>query len=93
MIEIKEIEKLAGLARIAIDDGEKQKLQQDLESILNYVSELKNAPIVDGEAKEDCVKNVMREDNEPHNSGEFTEDILAGAPDRSGDYFKVKPIF
>lgn len=93
MIEIKEIEKLAGLARIAVNDEEKQKLQHDLESILNYVSELKTAPGLEGGVKDADVKNVMREDNEPYNSGEFTEDILAEAPDRAEDYFKVKPIF
>lgn len=93
MIEIKDIEKLAGLARIAVSDDEKQKLQKDLESILNYVSELKNAPVLESEVKEASVKNVMREDDDHYNSGEFTEDILAEAPDRSGDYFKVKPIF
>jgi len=93
MIEIKDIEKLAGLARIAINDDEKQKLQKDLESILVYVSELKNAPALEGEAKEVYVKNVMRGDDEHYNSGEFTEEILAEAPDQAGEYFKVKPIF
>jgi len=93
MIEIKDIEKLASLARIAILDGEKQKLQKDLESILGYVSELKDAPILGGETVEAYVENVMREDDEHYNSGEFTEEILAEAPDRAGDYFKVKPIF
>lgn len=93
MIEIKDIEKLASLARIAIEDNEKLKLQKDLESILGYVSELKNAPALEGEAKESYVRNVMRGDDEHYNSGEFTEDILAEAPDRLGEYFKVKPIF
>jgi len=93
MIEIKDIEKLAGLARIAIPDNEKQKLQKDLESILGYVSELKNAPILEGEAEESYVKNVMREDIEHYDSGQFTEEILSEAPDRVEDYFKVKPIF
>lgn len=97
MIEIKEIEKLASLARIEIDDEEKQKLQKDLESILDYVSELKNAPALEGNlpagGKEAYLKNVMRSDDEHYNAGEFSEDILAQAPDRSEDYFKVKPIF
>lgn len=93
MIEIKDIEKLAGLARIEVSEDEKQKLQKDLESILAYVSELKNAPVLEGEAKEAYLKNVMREDKEHFNPEDFTEDILAQAPDRAGNYFKVKPIF
>jgi len=93
MIEIKDIEKLSGLARIALDDNEKQKLQKDLESILDYVSELKNAPALDSEQKESYIKNVMREDDDHYTSGQFSEEILAEAPDRAGEYFKVKPIF
>ncbi len=93
MIEIKDIEKLASLARIDLKDEEKQKLQKDLESILGYVSELKDAPALTGQAKEAYLKNVMRSDDDHYNSGQFTEAILAEAPDKSGDYFKVKPIF
>jgi aspartyl-tRNA(Asn)/glutamyl-tRNA(Gln) amidotransferase subunit C len=93
MIEIKDIEKLANLARISVDDGEKRQLQKDLESILGYVSELKNAPALTGEVKEAYIKNIMRDDIDHFNSGEFSEVILAEAPDRADDYFKVKPIF
>ena len=93
MIEIKDIEKLASLARIEVTDDEKQKLQKDLESILEYVGELKNAPKLEGETSEAYVKNVMREDDEHYNPGQFTEELLAEAPDKSENYFKVKPIF
>lgn len=93
MIEIKDIEKLAGLARIAVTEEEKVKFQQDLESILGYVSELKDAPTPDGGAAEPYLKNVMREDDNAYAPGEFTEDILAEAPNRADGYFKVKKIF
>lgn len=62
MINLDEIEKLAKLARIAVADEEKVKLQKDLESILAYVSELKGAP-VSNEKEQSLVKNVLREDN------------------------------
>jgi aspartyl-tRNA(Asn)/glutamyl-tRNA(Gln) amidotransferase subunit C len=93
MIEIKDIEKLASLARISVNDEEKQQLQKDLESILGYVSELKNAPALAGEIRESYLKNVMRDDVNHFNSGEFSEEILAEAPNRAEDYFKVKKIF
>jgi aspartyl-tRNA(Asn)/glutamyl-tRNA(Gln) amidotransferase subunit C len=100
MIEIADIEKLAGLARIAVTNEEKIRFQQDLEAILNYVSELKDAPATEGDtlgilkvSPSAPVKNVMREDDDAFVPGEFTDEILAEAPNRAGGYFKVKKIF
>lgn len=93
MIEIKDIEKLSSLARISVTEEEKIKLQKDLESILNYVSELQDAPAAMEASDEAHVRNVMREDVDPYAPETFTEEILSEAPDRSGNYFKVKKIF
>ena len=41
MIEIKDIEKLAELSRINVADEEKQVFLKDIESILNYVDQIK----------------------------------------------------
>ncbi len=92
MIEIKEIEKLAQLARIELNDQEKISLQKDLESILNYVSELKEAPTAEKKEEISYLKNVMRDDEEHNLSGEFTDRLLVGAPDRTDNYIKVKKI-
>jgi Asp-tRNA(Asn)/Glu-tRNA(Gln) amidotransferase C subunit len=40
----------------------------------------------------ELVRNVLREDANPHESATFTEAILKNAPSRQGDYFKVKKI-
>jgi len=98
MIELKDVEHLAGLARIAVSDDEKKILQHDLEEILAYVSTIKegvhghtggtgNTQRGLGE-----LHNVMREDSEPHESGIFTEDILAQTPVCEGNRVSVKKI-
>lgn len=91
-IELKDIEHLAGLARIAVSDNEKKALQHDLEEILTYVSQISEEEhsITNSQAGELC--NVMRVDEEPHESGIFTEDILAQAPVREGNRISVKKI-
>lgn len=91
-IEIKDIEHLAGLARIAISDNEKKTLQHDLEEILTYVSQISEEEysITNSQAGE--LRNVMRADEEPHESGIFTEDILRQAPTRDGNRISVKKI-
>ncbi|OHA58210.1 MAG: hypothetical protein A2571_03030 [Candidatus Vogelbacteria bacterium RIFOXYD1_FULL_44_32] len=93
MIEIKEVEALAGLARLSLTDSEKAKLHQDLESILGYISELNKAPTL-VVAKQDLglVKNVWREDENINERKSFTAKILADAPRTKNGYFEVKKI-
>ena len=91
-IELKDVEHLAGLARIAVSDSEKEVLRHDLEEILDYVSQVTKvtadlvAPAV-GE-----LRNVMREDGEPHEAGLYTEEILKQAPMRDENRIFVKKI-
>jgi aspartyl-tRNA(Asn)/glutamyl-tRNA(Gln) amidotransferase subunit C len=98
MLERKDIDNLANLARIALSDSEKDKLQKDMEAILGYVSELQKAPTpTDSEAERQnkenyYLRNVMREDVEPFPSGANTEAILSQAPKRKGNFFVVKKI-
>ena len=91
MVNREEIEKLAKLARIDISDEEKESMQKDIESILDYVGQVKN---ISEESKIEvpALKNIMRDDIVTHKSGEFTEDLLSLAPSRQGNYLKVKKI-
>ena len=91
-IELKDVEHLAGLARLAISDGEKELLQHDLEDILAYVSQVTKVTAEMGEPTAGELRNVMREDVNPHEPGAFTEDILAQAPAREGNRLFVKKI-
>lgn len=91
-IELKDVEHLAGLARIAVSEEEKKILQHDLEEILAYVSQVKEVGFDVGAPEAGELRNVMREDSEPHESGKFTEDILAQAPAREGNRISVKKI-
>ena len=88
-----ELQHHAELARVKISEGELEALRGDLGAILGYVSKIKE---VEGDARglDDLglVHNVMREDGEPHESGVYSEDLLAEAPQREGNYIKVKKI-
>jgi len=89
-----EIRHLAALARIRIAEADIPKIADKLARVVQYVSEIKDiAPELQGGVVEaDELRNVMREDGTPHETGMYTEDILASAPERDGDYFKVKKI-
>jgi len=93
MIDKKDIEKLAELSRIEISLEEKEILAGDMDAIIEYVSEIKNVGgDLNIEPEAGILKNVMREDEDPHEKGKYTEDILREAPQKEGDYIKVKQI-
>lgn len=86
-----DIKNLADLARIKISDDEMEKMTSEIGSILGYVGVIQN---VGGDVKDTIPKlrNVMREDEVTTVTGENTEKILQNAPERSGNYLKVKKI-
>ncbi len=93
MISLKEIEKLATLSRIALSQEEKEALRKDMDAILGYVEQVqKVSGDLNSEKKAGLLRNVMREDTDPHQSGEFTEILLSAVPKREGQYVKVKKI-
>ena len=89
-----EVLKLAKLARIDVPSEEVESLASEIGSILNYIGEIKSADV--GEVKprvEDFVlKNIFRDDSEPHPTDAYSEALLKQAPNREGDYIKVKKI-
>jgi aspartyl-tRNA(Asn)/glutamyl-tRNA(Gln) amidotransferase subunit C len=96
LINEKEIEKLALLARIKLTPDELKSLHGDINSILSYVKQVQE---VSSDTSEDLsegifadLKNTMRSDENPHEGGKFSEDILKQAPKRERNYFKVKKI-
>lgn len=93
-IELKEVEHLAALARIAVSNEEKEILQHDLEEILAYVSQVKEAgqkELVAQKGQEE-LRNIMRDDRNPHTPGLFTETLLSAAFARENDRILVKKI-
>jgi aspartyl-tRNA(Asn)/glutamyl-tRNA(Gln) amidotransferase subunit C len=91
MIRKEDIDKLALLARIHIDEAEKESLAKEIDAILAYVAQLKQAS-ADAPVDSEYLRNVFRDDASPHESGIFTDKLLEASPDRAGQYFKVKKI-
>jgi aspartyl-tRNA(Asn)/glutamyl-tRNA(Gln) amidotransferase subunit C len=94
MITKEDIQNLADLARIEVREGEMERLRSSMEGIVNYVSEILE---VSGEEVEKTIeigslRNVFRDDTEPHEEGRYTDLVLANAPDKDGGYVKVKKI-
>jgi aspartyl/glutamyl-tRNA(Asn/Gln) amidotransferase C subunit len=93
MIDPKELDKIALLSRLHIEEGEKEKLRKDIESIVAYISMLQNAPSAEVTITDTIIpKNVLRDDTDPHEAGLYTEAIVGQAPRRRESYVVVKKI-
>lgn len=94
MVDKKTVEYVAGLARIAISDAEKEFLSGQLSKIVDYIGKLKELD-TDGveplrSLHSNQKGNVLRADRTQEAS--LREDILGNAPSRRGDYFKIPPV-
>jgi aspartyl-tRNA(Asn)/glutamyl-tRNA(Gln) amidotransferase subunit C len=93
MITVKEIENLANLARIKLDDSEKEGLTKEIDSVLSYVDQIKEATVnMDYTPVPGAVHNAFRDDTVSSISSEDRESLLNEAPDREGDFVAVKKI-
>jgi aspartyl-tRNA(Asn)/glutamyl-tRNA(Gln) amidotransferase subunit C len=89
----KDVEYVAGLARLELDAGDTKRFRQQLSSILDYIERLKEVDTEDTPPTTHVLpsmKNVFRED-EPGESL-APDQALMNAPVRKGDFFAVPKI-
>jgi len=96
MLTKKEVEKIAGLARLGISEEEKDKFAEDLSLVLGYVDKLSevNVEKVEPMTGGTNLESVTRKDDESKDiaDDEMKADILNAAPDKDNGYFKVPAI-
>jgi aspartyl-tRNA(Asn)/glutamyl-tRNA(Gln) amidotransferase subunit C len=87
-----EVIHIAALARMGISEAEIEKAREQLSNILENFEVLKEIDTTDvpPTAQSINLQNVLREDNP--RASLSTEDVLANAPDREGDLFKLRPV-
>ena len=89
-MDIKDVENLAELAKIDLNEEEKKQILKDMDGILKYVKTIEKVKVEETNSKFD-VYNVWREDKvEPQ---EFYKDsIIKQFPDSRDNFLKVKKI-
>jgi aspartyl-tRNA(Asn)/glutamyl-tRNA(Gln) amidotransferase subunit C len=95
MISENEVEHIAGLARLKVDEQEKKKFQKELSLILDYVAQLNELsvdnvlPTTGGSG----AINEMRPDKKrEEDNAEQVRAMLEQAPDTKDSFLKVKAI-
>ncbi|MCM8833057.1 MAG: Asp-tRNA(Asn)/Glu-tRNA(Gln) amidotransferase subunit GatC [Candidatus Omnitrophica bacterium] len=92
VIKREDVEYLSKLARIELNEQEKNKLEKELEKILEYVSKLNQVKTENVIPTYHVLplKNVFREDISEESIPK--EEILKNAPDKDENFFKVPRI-
>ena len=92
MISREDVVHVARLARLALTDAELETMREQLNAILSHIDALRAVDTSGVEPTSHAVPqfNVMRED-EPKPCFPV-EEMLANAPDRAGDFFRVPRI-
>ena len=91
-LSLDDVRHVAVLARLALDEPHLKRLAGQLESILGYISMLKEVDTTGVEPMAHALPlhNVLREDIvEPSLS---VEQVLLNAPDTDGPFFKVPKV-
>ncbi len=93
MVEKKDIEHLAELSRITLTPEEITSLQSEIESILGYVSAVKDLTTDSVDTKVLGVRhNVFRQDEVTNQPESYTKVLLDEAPETKDGYVVVKKI-
>jgi len=96
MINKKEVEHIARLARIDLTKKEKDKVTKELGAILGYIDKLKEVKTegVEPVAHITGLNDVFRKDDNPKGpDSENIKRLLEQAPNEKDGYVKVKSVF
>ena len=98
----KEAKKIAELARLEMENLELEKVAGEMSSILEYIDKIKSADVSskgNGEASSEesrienaGVRNIMTEDENPHENGINTDVLVKEMPESQDNMAKVKKI-
>lgn len=87
-----DIRKLAELTRVAVTDEEVKQLEKEVPAILAFVEQVAETGAVAGKSEGEH-RNIFREDENPHKTGEHTQVLLDAMPQHTKEgYLKVRKI-
>ena len=87
-----DVQKLAALARIRVEDSELAKFTSEFDAKLAYVGQLEKLELPKGGGEKPALRNGMRKDGEPHAGGTYTEKLVVQFPASENNALSVKQI-
>lgn len=87
-----DVKRLATLARVDVADADLARFATEFDSILAYVGKLDELTLPESGRNLSVVRNVLRTDEAPYESGMWTERIVEQFPAKEGNSLSVKKI-
>ncbi|MBM4402125.1 MAG: Asp-tRNA(Asn)/Glu-tRNA(Gln) amidotransferase subunit GatC [Candidatus Cloacimonetes bacterium] len=95
MLSKSQVLHISNLARIKLTPAEVEKFQEQLSSILDYVSKLNevDSKNIEPISQITGLENITREDTIIKEQSLRQDAALANAPEKENGYFKTQPVF
>ncbi len=92
-LEREVVDNVATLARLGLDDTEKERMREELAPILNYFEMLGELDTdhIPPTAQVITIHNLMRPDEARPSLP--VDEVLVNAPGREDPFFRVRPVF
>lgn len=92
-VTIKDVEKIAKLAKLKFTEDEKIKLQGEMNEVLGYIDTINQIPGLDDVKPLENIndtENIFREDIDK--PGITKQEALKNAPEKTDNFFKVPKV-
>jgi len=86
------VRRIAKLARIRVEEDQLSQLQAELNGILGWIEQLNEVDVEGVEPLTGGAQMALRLREDVVTDGGITEQVLANAPDRAGDFYAVPKV-
>jgi aspartyl-tRNA(Asn)/glutamyl-tRNA(Gln) amidotransferase subunit C len=86
------VRRIAGLARIRVEEAEIPRLQAELNGILGWIEQLNEVNVDAIEPLTGAAHMALKMREDLVTDGGYPEKVLANAPDRAGAFFAVPKV-
>ena len=91
-LDHQDVRKIAFLARIKISDAERETLATELNGIIDWVEQLNEVDTKNVKPMTSVTEMLGPQRPDQVTSGDFSEKILANAPERVGNFYTVPKV-
>jgi len=91
-VDLTTVKKIAGLARLALDDDEAEALVPELNGILQWVEQLGEVDVTGVEPMTAVIPNHLRLREDVVTDGDVRDKVLANAPQAEHGFFAVPKV-
>jgi aspartyl-tRNA(Asn)/glutamyl-tRNA(Gln) amidotransferase subunit C len=91
-VDIATVKRVARLARIAVDDGDAERMTGELNAILGFVEQLNEVDVTGVEPMTSVTPMAMKKRQDAVTDGGKAADIVANAPATAENFFLVPKV-